>query len=273
MLLYQIVHVESGRKYIGQTSRPPIKRWREHLYPLRHGKHRNRFLQYAWDKHGEAAFKFEIIQEFRTLEELNAAEVEMIANMPNLYDLADGGHNRQHTQKAKIAIGEANKRPVVGMCVKTGEIREYGCVTDTSKDGFYPRNIGGACRLSKYESTSRSHSKLSSSGWVWMYKSEFSLDKMKERQEKARRGKIRKERPVLGLSLCSQEIKSFISITDAYKAGFNITTVRRACLGEIKAHKGLVWVYADSPNSQSLLQEKKKAYLNNPPKRGPKSWQ
>ncbi len=125
MLLYQIIHLETGHKYIGQTTRPAIKRWREHLYTLRKGKHGNRYFQAAWNKYGEKSFEFQIVKEFSSLEELNQAKIELIKNGSNLYNLADGGNGFNHTNTTRKAIGDSNKKPIVGMRIETGEIKEY----------------------------------------------------------------------------------------------------------------------------------------------------
>jgi group I intron endonuclease len=59
--IYQIRHVESGRVYVGSTVNPR-KRWGEHIRELRGGTHHSSYLQHAWDKHGEEAFMFEVIE-------------------------------------------------------------------------------------------------------------------------------------------------------------------------------------------------------------------
>src|ERR1700743_3037811 len=58
--IYQIQHVESGRRYIGSLMdfmRGP----RSHKHALRRVKHANPALQNAWNKYGEAAFSFKIL--------------------------------------------------------------------------------------------------------------------------------------------------------------------------------------------------------------------
>lgn len=57
--VYVIRHVASGRRYVGSAVNIG-KRWKEHLRGLSTGKHHSRFLQRAWDKHGQAAFAFEV---------------------------------------------------------------------------------------------------------------------------------------------------------------------------------------------------------------------
>lgn len=59
--IYRIRHLESGKCYIGSASNI-CERWYSHLGRLRKGNHHCRHLQFAWDKHGEDAFAFEVIE-------------------------------------------------------------------------------------------------------------------------------------------------------------------------------------------------------------------
>lgn len=272
MLLYQIVHLESGHKYVGQTTRAPIKRWREHLYPLRKGKHHNIYLQAAWDKYGEKSFKFQVIREFSSLEELNQAEIEIIKNGSNLYNLAEGGNGFVHSIKSKKAIGESNKIPIVGMDIKTGKIKEYDSAADTKIDGFNEKCVR-KCVLSfiSKRKDGTTFESISHKGWVWMSKEEATIEKLKVKCDIAKRGKIRKERPVIGMDVFTQEKFEFRSASEASRNGFNITNVHRACNTFSAVHKGFVWSYADIKSPQSLLDEKRKFVLSKI-RTGPKSW-
>ena len=55
--IYEILNTVNGKRYIGQTSNFK-KRWKEHRTGMKRGDHGNRYLQRAWDKYGEEAFKF-----------------------------------------------------------------------------------------------------------------------------------------------------------------------------------------------------------------------
>lgn len=59
--IYQIVHVESGRRYIGSSAKVGA-RFSGHRSTLRRGCHGNSRLQNAWNKYGESAFAFEVIE-------------------------------------------------------------------------------------------------------------------------------------------------------------------------------------------------------------------
>lgn len=272
MLLYQIVHLESGNKYVGQTSRPAIKRWREHLYPLRKGKHHNRFLQAAWNKYGESAFKFETIKEFNSLEELNQAEIDLIKTGSNLFNLADGGNGYKHLNASKKKIGESNKRPVVGMNIKTREMKEYASATDSESDGFNATRIRKCARKSiSKRKDGTTFASISHKGWVWMSKESATKEALMAKCDIALLGKTHNERSVIGMNIFTKEIVRFKSASEASRNGFNLTNVHRACNVFSAIHKGFVWIYGDLPDSESLLQDKVGSALSQV-KRGPKSW-
>lgn len=273
MLLYQIKHISSGHKYVGQTTRLPIKRWREHLYKLRKNKHDNRHLQAAWNKYGEHAFKFEIVKEFNSLEELNQAEIDLIKNGSDLYNLTEGGNGFNHRNGSKKAIGEANKKPIVGMCIKTGEIREYESAADTTKDGFIQACVRKCVLgfISKRKDGTTFES-ISHKGWVWMSKLEFSLEFLKNKCDIAKLAKVRKERSVIGMNVFTKEIRQFKSASEAGRNGFNSTNVYRSSGIFSAVHKGFVWVFSDIESPQSLLEEKC-SYVLSKIRTGPKSWQ
>ena len=59
--VYLIRNIISNRVYVG-SSIDIERRWRNHKKDLRKGKHHSPHLQRAWNKHGEDAFVFEIIE-------------------------------------------------------------------------------------------------------------------------------------------------------------------------------------------------------------------
>ena len=55
--IYQIVNTVNGKRYIGSASKLG-KRWGQHRYALKNGKHCNRHLLAAWRKYGDKNFVF-----------------------------------------------------------------------------------------------------------------------------------------------------------------------------------------------------------------------
>ena len=64
--IYKILNTANGKCYVGSTI-DIDNRFHWHKRHLRRGKHKNKHLQSAWDKYGEAAFVFSVL-EFRAEE-------------------------------------------------------------------------------------------------------------------------------------------------------------------------------------------------------------
>jgi group I intron endonuclease len=75
--IYQIRHIESGKVYVGSAVNP-YRRYQEHRNALVKGVHYSPYLQRAWDKYGESAFVFEIIEPVLFVEDLTAREQHWI---------------------------------------------------------------------------------------------------------------------------------------------------------------------------------------------------
>lgn len=61
--VYQIRNLRNGKRYIGSTSYSFRIRWNMHRSRLRTNKHHSIKLQNAWNKYGEDAFVFEVLEE------------------------------------------------------------------------------------------------------------------------------------------------------------------------------------------------------------------
>ena len=62
--VYEITNLQDGRatSYVG-SSADVRRRWRDHVLMLRGGRHHNLHLQRAWDKYGEGAFSFCVLEQ------------------------------------------------------------------------------------------------------------------------------------------------------------------------------------------------------------------
>lgn len=104
--IYLITHIESGRKYVGQSVNIE-KRWREHSRS-KIGTH----LANAIAKHGWAAFSAEIL-ELCECEMLDAMEVKHITHhnclSPSGYNLATGGGHSMHSPESIAKMSESQK--------------------------------------------------------------------------------------------------------------------------------------------------------------------
>lgn len=71
--IYSILNKENGKIYVGLSTNVD-RRWKEHRSELNQGKHHNSYLQNAWNKYGESAFEFNIL-EYCDEDELSEKEI------------------------------------------------------------------------------------------------------------------------------------------------------------------------------------------------------
>lgn len=71
--IYKIINAVNGKFYVGSTTNT-AERFRVHRNRLRKGTHHAKHLQAAWNKYGEEAFVFHVIQTVLDGESLQAAE-------------------------------------------------------------------------------------------------------------------------------------------------------------------------------------------------------
>lgn len=72
-VIYKIRNVVNDKFYVGSTV-DSRKRFWEHRKDLRANKHTSQALQRAWNKYGEDCFKFEIVEQLNSKDELYPAE-------------------------------------------------------------------------------------------------------------------------------------------------------------------------------------------------------
>lgn len=123
--IYQISG--AGRYYVGQ-SLDVHKRLLNHLSLLRRNKHHNTHLQNAWNKHGEKAFRLEVLA-FVPAEELDAYEQALIDGVPdrlkfNISTCAEAtarGLRRSVDTIARMSAAQRGRRPSVETLTKQRE--------------------------------------------------------------------------------------------------------------------------------------------------------
>ena len=88
-VIYKIINVVSNKFYVGSSTNF-TERTRVHRNRLRRGDHHCTHLQAAWDKYGEAAFVFAVVEHIERWEDLQAAEdrwlIEWVGK-PECYNL------------------------------------------------------------------------------------------------------------------------------------------------------------------------------------------
>lgn len=115
--IYMIRNTINGKLYIGKSVNIK-KRFNEHKHELRLGSHHNDYLQKAWNKYGEDAFEFIVLEECDR-ENLNSLEIATIAKFASsneLYNMTDGGDGmlgRIMSDETKALIGAHTSHKVI----------------------------------------------------------------------------------------------------------------------------------------------------------------
>ena len=122
--IYCHIHRESGRRYVGITSKSWRKRWNDHASAAKRAKKdgRSHFAN-AIRKYGKDAFSHEVLEVCISLEVANAAEVRWIAHFNTTdsekgFNLAPGGGHLPHPVKNPWDRPEYRKKMLAKDCAQ-----------------------------------------------------------------------------------------------------------------------------------------------------------
>lgn len=130
--IYVIYNNVNGKFYIGSTTHSFKLRWYAHLYQLRMGKHGNFILQRAWNKYGENAFEFRIIEVLEKDQEL------ILYREQHYLDMLFGEYtyNLDKVAHAKTAVKKDTK---IKKAVGRPETPQYIIDNILTIRAFYPK--------------------------------------------------------------------------------------------------------------------------------------
>lgn len=100
--VYAIVHISTGRQYIGSAFDLAV-RWQRHKTNLRGGYHVNPHLQHAWDRWGEDAFGFEVL-EYVDRAKVISAEQRWLDSLRPHYNIAQVAGNTAGLRPSPAAM-------------------------------------------------------------------------------------------------------------------------------------------------------------------------
>jgi hypothetical protein len=106
--VYAIRNNNNGKMYVGSTKSSLVGRWLTHRRYLRSGRHVNRILQAAWNKHGEDAFEFVVLVTCDDAELCLTLEQKFLDTTPPrlLYNIAKFAHRPPPCPPERRARGE-----------------------------------------------------------------------------------------------------------------------------------------------------------------------
>lgn len=108
--IYQIVNRVTGRCYIGSTV-DFDGRWKSHCKDLDRGKHVNPKLQAAWNKYGEEAFRFRIVEFVPDLGNLHTREQHYLDTRKPEYNICKiAGSVRGLKWTKKVPVSDEHRK-------------------------------------------------------------------------------------------------------------------------------------------------------------------
>jgi predicted GIY-YIG superfamily endonuclease len=189
--VYAIKCLINNKYYIGATTRPFKKRQLEHLQVLKNNTHHSIKLQRAWNKYGEDAFSFILLEENILYDNLTKKEQYWI-DYYNAYTHGYNGRANACPCPANELNGMFGKSPhnrgipsdqrrqVVSYCITTGKVEIFDYVNQVRE--IYPDFSFGFMGCITLEKSIKNHFNTSK-GRFWFYSEDFSLAELKKRFE------------------------------------------------------------------------------------------
>jgi len=108
--VYVIRNTRNQKQYIGSSANIK-KRWGAHLSDLRCGQHSNQHLQRAFDKYGESAFIFSVLEDVEECAQLIPREQYYLDTLSPEYNIAPAAGSRlgcHHSAEARARMSAAH---------------------------------------------------------------------------------------------------------------------------------------------------------------------
>lgn len=159
--IYQIHNLNTGKSYIG-SAKDIKQRWRDHKKRLRKGNHHSRHLQASWNKHGENAWEW-LVLELCSIEKLVEREQVYIDQFDsyqvgyNMTPLAANTSGIKHSIQARAKVAEANRHRVWTDEMKANVSRSSKGRTAWNKGIPFAEEVKAKLRISARRQKSPEH--------------------------------------------------------------------------------------------------------------------
>jgi group I intron endonuclease len=113
--IYIIINIKNNMTYVGSSQNIEL-RWREHINKLYGNRHENDKLQKAWNKYGDKAFQFKILEAVEINKLIEKEQIYLDLYKPyerhigyNLYKIAYSPLGNKWTEEQKANLRESRK--------------------------------------------------------------------------------------------------------------------------------------------------------------------
>lgn len=212
-LVYKVTNQETGKSYIGVTTRSMEERKADHIQKASKGK--RGYFQEAIATYGVDAFSWQEIDTASSNDELASKEIKYIAE----YDALENGYCSDKGGGIKKTVYKYNLD---------------GSLNSTFEDLTLASNTIGVRKQDISRACWNVNQTLGGYLWSYEYKEPFIPDPDNRKKQ------------VIQYSLDRKVLAHYNSVAEAsLETGISKTSISRCCRGERKSSSGFLWKYLD----------------------------
>ena len=265
--VYCIENTLDGQKYVGQSV-DIYARWHVHSTKLNGNRHPNIHLQNAWNKYGEDAFSFYILEQCNqsSLFDREMYWIDKFDSFNNGYNKTAGGegcfgyvHNDKNKKKMsdiklsyfqdvdnRKKLSEAHEFesiPIYQIDFYGNILKEWPSANWAAKSlGFNPTRI--------YEALNHRNRKKTYANYIWIYVDKYDINTF-DLSWYISRNIVHKSFYQYDKDL--NPIAKWNSVNDAEKAGFDREGIYRCCNHTHKTHRGYIFSYEPLTEGREIV--------------------